>query len=83
MKPPSTTPYKHTLLVGKSTPPHKTLDYVELGVPQHIAQIGAWNRGNRFGYGNSPFPSDKEAKGLTCSAYGGQGTTARDAPSAT
>jgi hypothetical protein len=48
-------------------------DYQSLGIPQHIARIGAWGRGNRYDYDGTPLPSAKEAKNLTCYACGEQG----------
>jgi hypothetical protein len=70
IQPPSKIPCQHKALVGKSAHPRIITDYVEAGVLQHIAAIWAWNRGHRMDYANTPLPSDKEAKLLTCSACG-------------
>jgi hypothetical protein len=48
-------------------------DYQDLDIPKHIAQIGAWNRGNRYDYDGSALPSTMESKKLTCFACGEHG----------
>jgi hypothetical protein len=73
MQPLSTISCQYEALVGKAAHPRKTMDYEEARVPNHIAAVGAWNRGHRIDYDNQPLPPDKEAKSLTCSACGDHG----------